>query len=178
MHLTGGNRPWARGILAGLVSACAAASLLHFFPTFEFNVLARSAARVTALFCGSPVLALPEGFAVPGAHVPVIVTSGCSAADFFCMVAALVTWQLAQRTSKIGIAISAGLAAALPLTIFVNALRIVTVAQAHRWLIPLFPETYAPFLHLTTGVAVFLPSLIVMQLLFEYHVPRHAAAPR
>jgi len=177
-HLTAGHRPSVRGILAGVVSACAAAALLHFVPAFEINVLARSAARLTAFFCGSPVLALTQGFAVPGANVPVIVTSDCSAADFFCMVAALVTWQLVQRPLKTWIAIPAGLAAALPLTIFVNGLRILTVAQAHRWFIPLFPEAYAPFLHLTTGVAVFLPSLIVMQLLFEYHAPRHAASPR
>jgi exosortase/archaeosortase family protein len=167
-----------RGMVAGSISAVTGAALVHFFPRFEFYVLAQSAAWLTALFCGSPIIARQEGFALPAAHVPVIVTSDCSAADFFCMVAALVTWQLARRTSTGCTIVPLGLAVALPVTIFVNALRISTVAQAHRWFIPLFPDAYSSFLHLATGVAVFLPSLITLHLLLEFHGNRYTAASR
>ena len=171
-------RPFAfpRGIIPGFVSAIVGTTLIHLWPGFELHVLAQGAARLSAFFCGSPVLLQAEGFAVPAAHVPVIVTTDCSAADFFCIVAALVSWQLAPFFPRNGVTIAIGLAAALPLTILVNAVRILTVAQAHRWLIPQFPDAYAPFLHLTTGVAVFLPSLITLKLLLEYYGHRYTAA--
>jgi exosortase/archaeosortase family protein len=164
-----------RGLLPAIFTAFTGAALVHLLPTFEFQVLARGAAGLTALLCGSPVLALDEGFALPAAHVPVIVTRGCSAADFFCMVATLVSWHVARRTRSPWATLPVGLVAAVPLTIFVNALRISTVALAHRWIIPQFPEAYASFLHLTTGAAVFLPSLIALQFLFDTHARRSAA---
>jgi exosortase/archaeosortase family protein len=164
-----------RGLLPAIFTAITGAALVHLLPTFEFQVLARGAARLTALFCGSPFVALGDGFALPAAHVPVIVTRGCSAADFFCMVATLVSWHVARRTRSTWATLPVGLVAAVPLTIFVNALRISTVALAHRWIIPQFPEAYSSFLHLTTGAAVFLPSLIALQFLFDHHARRYPA---
>ena len=65
----------------------------------------------------------------------------------------------------------------LPLTLFVNALRVVTVTAAHRWLIPLLPSAYDAFLHLLTGVAIFLPALIALNLLLETHGRPRSPAP-
>jgi exosortase/archaeosortase family protein len=177
-RITGRRVPLPAGVAAGMIAGSLGVALLHLFPAFEFAVLAKSAARLTALFSGSPVLALDQGFALPGAQVPVIVTNACSAADYFCIVAALISWQLARRAHAAWAMIPVGLVAALPLTIFVNALRISTVAQAHRWIIPLFPDAFSRFLHLTTGVAVFLPSLIALNFLLEYHGRRRLVSRR
>jgi exosortase/archaeosortase family protein len=98
-----------------------------------------------------------------------VVTAACSAAGFFVIVAALIAWHLARRGWSVAFSALEGLVAALPVAIFINALRIVTVAQAHRWVIPLFPDCFGPFLHLLTGVAVFLPSLIALNLILEHH---------
>jgi exosortase/archaeosortase family protein len=78
---------------------------------------------------------------------PLLVTTACSAGDFFLMTAALV--------------------AAVPLTLFINALRLIVVAHAHDWVIPRMPEAYGAFLHMLTGAAVFLPALITLNLIFE-----------
>ncbi|MEO6006032.1 MAG: exosortase/archaeosortase family protein [Opitutus sp.] len=169
-------RSWA--LVSGAVSAGAAALFVHLCPGFEFNILAQGAARVAALVCGSSMEVSTRGFAVPEAQVPVIVTAACSAADYFCIMAALVTWQLARRAPRAWVMIPVGLAAAVPLTIIVNALRILSVAHAHRWIIPHFPAAYSSFLHLTAGVAVFLPSLIALQFLFSRHGYRHAVSAR
>jgi exosortase/archaeosortase family protein len=95
------------------------------------------------------------------------VTAACSATDYYLMVVALITWQRTRHGQSALPALLVGLVAALPLTLFVNALRVITVTAAHRWFIPLLPATYGAFLHLVTGVAVFLPALIALNLLLE-----------
>lgn len=59
--------------------------------------------------------------------------------------------------------------AALPLTLMVNAVRIVALRQAHQWIIPRLPAAYGHFLHMLAGVAVFLPALIGLSLLLEFY---------
>jgi exosortase/archaeosortase family protein len=65
--------------------------------------------------------------------------------------------------------------AAVPVALAINALRIVAVAQLHRWILPRLPETYGPFLHMLTGVAVFLPAFILANLLLENYGHSHTA---
>lgn len=160
-----------RSILAAGIAGGGAAALTHL-PGFDLYVLAQGAARIAGLLSGSPIVPTDAGFALPTATSPVIITTACSASDFCWMVAAMIAWRLACAGRRGGIAIVAGIASALPVAIVVNALRITIVAQAHRWVIPRFPESYGHFLHLTTGVAVFLPALVVLNLALEYYA-RH-----
>ena len=160
---------WIRALGAGLAAAAGGWLLLRWLPWLELRIFAGGAARLAGLFTGSPVLRTDQSWELPSASVPVAVTAACSAADFFLIVAALIGWQLAKRGKPLVVAIPAGLIAALPLTIPINALRIIAVAQAHRWIIPLLPEAYGPILHMLTGVAVFLPSLVALNWLLEYH---------
>lgn len=165
-----------RAIAAGLAAAAGGRLLLRWWPGLELKCFAGGAARLAGLLTGSPVLRVDQRWELPATDVPVAVTAACGATDFFLMVAALISWQLARRGSSLTLAVSSGLVAALPLAISINALRIVAVAQAHRWVIPLLPDSYEPFLHMLTGVAVFLPSLIALNLLFEYHGRHHSSA--
>jgi exosortase/archaeosortase family protein len=57
----------------------------------------------------------------------------------------------------------------VPVTLFVNALRIVAVAHAHHWVISRLPASYDAFLHLLTGASVFLPALIALNLVLELY---------
>ena len=98
---------------------------------------------------------------------PVTVTLACSATDYFLIVASLVGFQAARARVNPFIAASAGLAVAVPLTLLVNAIRIITVAHAHPWFISRLPAAYEAFLHMTVGAAVFLPSLILLNLCLE-----------
>ena len=75
------------------------------------------------------------------------------------------------------VAIVATLVMAVPLTLAINALRIIVVTQAHVWVIPLLPPAYEAFLHLLTGVAVFLPALIGLNGLLEFLHDRLASIP-
>jgi hypothetical protein len=99
------------------------------------------------------------------------VTTACSAGDFFLMTAALLGWHgakaVAGRPAWLPAAGAAALVAAVPLTLFINALRLIVVAHAHGWVIPRMPEAYGAFSHMLTGAAVFLPALITMNLIFE-----------
>jgi exosortase/archaeosortase family protein len=101
--------------------------------------------------------------------VPVAVTAACSATDFYLMLVALLAWQLVRRNRPAWFALPAALLVALPLALVVNGARIVAVAAAHRWVIPRLPDAYGPFLHMLTGAAIFLPSLILLNLLLERH---------
>lgn len=107
---------------------------------------------------------------------PLLVTAGCSATDFFLMTAALLGWHFALRAKRLARLPAAGMAAvaaAVPVTLFVNALRLVAVAHAHSWAGPRLPGTYGAFLHMFTGAAVFLPALIGLNLILEtYGRPR------
>jgi exosortase/archaeosortase family protein len=137
------------------------------FPDLEVELFARGAALLASLLTGSPVIRVDDGWLLPGAGLSIVVTRACSATDFFLMVACLLCWQLKRRGRSSGVAITGGTVVAFPLAVFVNSLRVVALAQAHRWFIPHFPDAYGPFLHLAVGVAIFLPSLIALNALLE-----------
>jgi len=96
-----------------------------------------------------------------------VVTEACSGTSFFVMVAALVGWLVGKHFRYTAVACLMAMVGALPLAIAINAVRIVAVTQAHRWVIPHFPESYGSFLHMLTGMAAFLPALIALNLAFE-----------
>jgi exosortase/archaeosortase family protein len=97
------------------------------------------------------------------------VTAGCSGTDFFLMVAGLLGWRLARDHRSIFRTVVGSLLIALPVTVLVNALRVVAVTQAHRWIMPHLPERHSAFAHMATGAAVFLPSLIALNLILEIY---------
>lgn len=146
-------------------------------PALPAAVFARAAASLAGLASGSPVLAGRDGWLLPGADLPVLVTPECSGVDFFLLVAALLAWQSGRRINPAWRAVPVAVILAAPIAIFVNALRIVAVVQAHGWVIPQLPASYAPFAHLLTGVAVFLPALVALNLLCEIH-GRHLTPSR
>jgi exosortase/archaeosortase family protein len=143
--------------------------LLTLFPLLELELFAGGSARLASLLTGSVILRIEEGWALPAASAPIVVTTACSATGYFLLIAALIGWHRARRGKSLVGAILAGLVVGLPLSITINSLRVVAVMQAHHWVIPLLPDAYGAFLHMLTGVAVFLPSLVALNLLLEYH---------
>lgn len=173
---SGASTTEIRAALAALAAAGAGWLVLLNWPGLETTLFARAAARGAGLLCGSPVLRVAEGWQLPAAQTPLLVSAACSGTDYFLIVAALLGWRLARSGRPPWLAAPIAVVAAAPVAIAVNALRLAALAQAHRWFIPLVPETYAHYLHLLTGVAVFLPALIGLHLFLEYH-ERHRAHP-
>lgn len=158
-----------RTALAVLVSLATGALVLQRFPGLELELFARTAAGGASLLTGSPVVRVEEGWMLAGLQPRLVVSTACSATDYFLITTALFAWQLARRGLRWPLVAGSALVAALPVACGVNALRIVFVGQVHRWVIPLFPDAYGAFLHLLAGVAVFLPALIALNLAFEFH---------
>lgn len=158
-----------RPVLPALAAAFLGALVLQLLPALELAVFARGAARIAGVLAGTAIQPAPEGWLLPHAAVPVAVTAACSATDFYLMLVTLIAWQVARRGQPAWRAISAGLFGALPVVLLINALRIIAVAAAHRWFIPLLPDSYAPLLHMLTGAAIFLPSLVLLNLFLERH---------
>ncbi|HEX2853940.1 MAG TPA: hypothetical protein VHO24_11930 [Opitutaceae bacterium] len=166
-----------RAISSGIGAVLGGILLGKFFSSLELEVFAHAAARLVGLLSGAPVVRDAGGWTVSLAGSPIVVTAACSATDYFLIVAGLIGFQAARRRINLLAAAGMGLAAALPVTIFVNAVRIVTVAYAHPWLISRLPATYDAFLHMCAGAAVFLPSLIGLNLLLETHGNLRRPAP-
>lgn len=177
LTLTARIRPTAVA-LTTLTAACVG---LHRWSEARDAVFVGGAARLVSLWSGTARLPTAEGWALPLTSTPVIVTAACSATDFYVMVATLLSWHLARRWPRDGgaaAAVASALIIALPLTLLVNALRIIAVAAAHRWVIPRLPPAYDAFLHLLTGAAVFLPALILLNLTLEsLHGPLRFTSP-
>lgn len=171
-------RPLPLSILAApLVASAAGAALLRWLPGLDHSLFAHGAARLASLLQPGSVWLVPEGWQIGPADAarPVVVTVACSATDYFLLIAALLAWRLAPRPGDgFSFPRTAGVAAlalslALPLTLMINALRIVAVVAAHAWLIPDLPAAYADFAHQLVGVAVFLPALLAIDLVLTVH---------
>lgn len=159
-------------VLVALGAAGAGGLALKLAPALESHVFIAGAARLASVISGVPAKAGADGWWLAFSGQPLLVTGACSATDFFQMTAALLGWHCALRTQRAAWWPAAGavaLVAAVPLTLFINALRLIAVAHAHRWVIPRLPEAYGAFLHMLTGVAVFLPALIALNLIFEIY---------
>lgn len=161
------NHSRRKALAALSIAGCAGALVLFIFPGLKLFLFARAAARLASLFLGTPVFRGEQGWLLPSSHEPVLVSGACSGSDFWLMVASLLAWHLARRGTSATCTIVAALLCAIPVSIAVNSIRISAVVQAHRWFIPLWPESYAPFFHQLTGVTVFLPSLIIFHGLLE-----------
>ncbi len=142
-------------------------SVLQLCPWLELGVFARAAAWLAGACAGSPVATCADGWKFWFHGLPMLVTTTCSATDYFLLLTALLGWQLARAGVSTLRGLTAACLLAVPVTITVNALRLITLAVAHRWLIPLAPDTYEHFLHLLFGLAVFLPALVAINALLE-----------
>lgn len=170
--------PWGeiRAGLFGLLAAGLAWGGLQFYPTAGVELFARGSAGLASLLAGSPVTRIDAGWLLGSASQPVVVSEACSATGYFLTVVALLGWCLVRLRISPQLAIAGALAGGLVFTLAVNALRVVALMHAHHWVIPRFPDSYAPFLHMLTGVAVFLPALIALNLFLEYYGNRRRIA--
>lgn len=159
------------GLLSAVIAAGCGAVLLNVFPQLEAGVFMGGAARLASGLAGVPTMRTDEGWALLFSGQPLMVTTACSATDFFLMTVALLGWHFAQRLrpALLPCAAAGALVVAVPLTFFINALRLIAVAQAHHWVIPRLPPAYDSFLHMLTGAVVFLTALIALNLLLEFY---------
>jgi exosortase/archaeosortase family protein len=154
---------------AALIAFASAFAVVSGMPNVELWLFARATAAVAGLLSGAPSMYSSDGWLLPFQHQTLLVSEACSGASFFIMLASLLTWHLCQRWSRAVPAVLIGLPLALALSLLINALRVLCLSQAHRWLIPLLPENYAHITHLMIGVAVFLPALIALNTAFELY---------
>lgn len=157
-----------RQVLVALGAAGVGGIAFQLVPWLEVGVFVAGAARLAGFLSGVPVAAGEDGWLLGFAEQPLRVTAACSATDFYLMTTAVLGWHLAMRLRG-SLALVCAAAGAIPITLLVNALRLIAVAQAHGWVIPRLPAAYESFLHMLTGAAVFMPALIVLNLIFEYH---------
>ena len=165
-----------RPVIVGLTAAVSGALLVQLLPSLRIDVFAAGAAKLAALLLGAEVERAHAAWVIAVGDRSVAVTAACSGTDFFLMVAALLGWRCLGAGRSFTRAVLGSLVLALPVTVLVNALRVAAVAQAHRWLIPMLPEQHAAFAHMFTGVTVFLPSLIALNLVLETYAKRHRPA--
>lgn len=159
------------GVLGAVLAGLGAWGLVSVAGCEEM-VFCGGSARIAGFLSGNPVTRIGEGWLI-SAPLPVVVTTACSGAAYFVMVAALAGWHLSRRGRNTVVRAGGAVLAALPVVLAINALRIVAVAQLHRWVLPRLPEAHGPFLHMLTGVAVFLPALILANLLLEKYGCSH-----
>ncbi|MEY4487721.1 MAG: hypothetical protein RIQ79_229 [Verrucomicrobiota bacterium] len=169
------RKPTTFPIVAALAAALVLVGgllALRLAPGLVNDVFAQGAGRLAGVFLGVPGVRMEAGWALPFAAQPVLVTAACAATDFYVMAAALLGWHFMRRAGRpvwLPVVVAGALLAAVPVTLLVNALRIVAVAHAHHWVISRLPVSYDAFLHMLTGAAVFLPALIGLNLLLEYN---------
>ena len=150
-----------------LLTAVLGGLALYLFPELDLGFFSAGSAKIAGLFCGVHPMRVEEGWLLLLSRRSVVVTAECSGSHYFVIVAVLLSWQFARRGLAPGLAAFAGLGAGVPLAIVINSLRVISVVQMHGWVIPHLPAAYAPLLHMLTGVAIFLPSLIALNLLLE-----------
>ena len=166
----------SRAVAAGLVATGGGALLFQIWPQLRTDLFAVAAARLAASLTGAGFERGEAASLVLLGDRTVAVTAACSGTDFFLMVAALIGWRLCRDDRSFLRVVLASISLALPVTLLVNALRIVAVTQAHGWLIPLLPAHYSAYVHMATGAAIFLPSLIVLNFALEMYANRHRPA--
>ncbi len=163
---------WTGAAVAASLAMAVGVVGLRTVPWFATELFTQGAARLASLFLGVEAIRADTGWALPFTAQPVLVTVACAATDFYLMAAALLSWHFMRSAGRVKwlptVAVAA-LLAAVPVTLFVNALRIVAVAHAHHWVISRLPASYDAFLHLLTGASVFLPALIALNLILELY---------
>lgn len=160
-----GDSRMFHGIVGAVLAGLVAWGLVSVVGCEE-TIFCGGSAKIAGFLSGNPVTRIGEGWLI-AAPLTVVVTTACSGATYFVLLAGLAGWHLSRRGRKTIFRAGGAVLAALPAVLAINALRIVTVAQLHRWVLPRLPEAQGPFLHMLTGVAVFLPALILANLLLE-----------
>ena len=168
-----------RGSLAtALIVAAAAVGIVYGITGIEVRLFAQAAARIAALFTGAPVIPEEEGWALPLMAQHMLVNASCSGTAFFIVLSVVLGWQLGGLIRPVLFAAIVALLSGMLLTFFINGLRIVCLAQLHHWVVPRLPESYGPFLHTLTGVAIFLPFLILVNICLSAYAGRNRNSTR
>jgi exosortase/archaeosortase family protein len=161
-------------MLSAVLAAVGAWGLISW-PGVEREIFCHAAAWLAGLLSGSPVLAVGDGWELVS-PITAVVTVACSGTTYYVMVAALIGWHLGKGYCRVWGRAIVAVVCALPAALVINAVRIVVVMQAHCWVIPHFPKTYSPFLHMLTGMTVFLPAFIALNIFLETYGRTHTHA--
>jgi exosortase/archaeosortase family protein len=155
-------------LLAVAMAGAISGGILMCWPAIQSAIFCHGASAFAGLLSGLPAIRVENGWLLPAA-LPMVVTNACSGTTYFILLTALLGWHIGNRNRFVPIAAAVAIASALPLSIGINGFRIAVLVQVHRCLIPRFPESFAPFLHLLSGVAIFLPALIIVNLVCEIY---------
>ena len=122
---------------------------------FVLAAFCRGPAEAAAFYYGAPLDAETLAFTARG--VSLAVTRACAATDFFALVAAtLVAARILGRRRAWFLPVD--LLLAWIVTVVVNSLRVIALVPIDA----LFPKDRVPIVHLATGVAFFLPALVIV----------------
>lgn len=124
---------------------------------------------LVSLFTGSPSFQADAGWILSFPTTTLLISKACSGTGFFIIMCVLFGWHFTDKTQYHMLNLVLAVTVALFLSIFINALRIICLLQAHHWLFPLLPENYSAFAHMLIGVAAFLPTLIALNALLEFY---------
>lgn len=136
------------------------------------QLLARTAAWLAASLLGVPLEGGVEPIvAHPG--LPVQVVTSCSGWSFFCLLAALLVGRVLAssapgRRALVWALLALPLAAAI--TVLANAGRFVAVVVGGLRVLPHLPVLAGASFHTAIGVAVFLPALIMVYVIWERRI--------
>ena len=141
------------------------------------HVMAGIAGRVAASLLASPAWVDNGALTIEAPRMAVVVTDACSGLGFVSLLAGLLAWTWGAKRGVLPVVAVglAGVAAALLISVPVNAGRIVLAYYARVLMGPALPEDLLSGLHLVCGLVVFLPILILASSLPPRR-PSHASA--
>lgn len=148
-------------------AACGTVILLHLLafavPSLVADAFCKPAAFLAALYFNAPAVFDSQGAVIARSAGDIEIYSPCSGFQFFTLLVGLTAFALAdQRVARRHpVFFSLTLPAAYLITLVVNAGRIVAVAGGVALLQGHLPPDVMDALHIGTGVAVFLPVLLV-----------------
>ena len=109
----------------------------------------RPAARLATIYLGA--VFDPSAMAISARGVTIMVVRACSATDFFSMAFTLLCFAMPIR--HLALRIPAAIVSAWIVAVFANAVRLVLLVYADGF----FPASQIPAVHMSIGIAVFLP---------------------
>ena len=109
----------------------------------------RPAARLATIYLGAAFDV--AAMTISGRGVTIAVVRACSATDFFSMAFTLLCFAMPIR--QIALRIPVAIASAWTVAVLANAVRLVLLVYADGF----FPASQIPAVHMTIGIAVFLP---------------------
>ena len=164
-------RNWTRrdvmGLLLGLAATLLIPSILRADPD-RLLPLTVPAARLAGYMLGVPVTLEPDAAPVLlHPEFPLRVIPGCSGADFVGLLAGLLLWVSFRKRLR-----TVWLIPLLTwtLTVFANGARLAGLLLVELLIAERLPEYLHNTLHAVTGVAIFLPVLVMTYALWERKV--------